>query len=167
MVSAMKSCLTTAKLRVKKSPLHGYGVFAEEEIKPDQIIEECYILKSENGDPNLWDYYFDIDNKYGLLLGYGCIYNHSDQPNAIRTYDEKNQLYVFTADRLIRKGEEILISYGENWFSSRQRQTKQSSWWFKVRKYASSLSYIIRFAIISGALLFLLKINILSILKMQ
>lgn len=45
-----------------------------------------------------------------LSLGYGSIYNHSDDPNA--EYDmEPPDVMIFTALKAIRAGEEILISY--------------------------------------------------------
>jgi hypothetical protein len=45
-----------------------------------------------------------------LSLGYGSIYNHSDDPNA--AYDmEPPDIMLFTAIKPIRAGEEVLISY--------------------------------------------------------
>ena len=45
-----------------------------------------------------------------LSLGYGCIYNHSDDPNA--AYDmEPPDIMLFTAIKPIKAGEEVLISY--------------------------------------------------------
>lgn len=45
-----------------------------------------------------------------LSLGYGSIYNHSDDPNA--AYDmEPPDVMLFTAIKSIKAGEEVLISY--------------------------------------------------------
>lgn len=70
------------KIAVKKSRRHGYGVFAEKTIKKGEKIEECYFILTKGDDVLLEDFYFYADRKYAVLLGYGSIYNHSDEPNA-------------------------------------------------------------------------------------
>lgn len=122
----MKSRLTQNKLVVKKSSMHGYGVFAEKNLKKGELIEECYALISRGGDKKLEDYYFDAKGKYALLTGFGSIYNHSDEPNAEYDINPKKCLAVIKADKAIRKGEEIFVSYGEEWFSSRGLKPKKS-----------------------------------------
>ena len=51
------------------------------------------------------------------------IYNHSNHDNA-EFYVEDNIL-VFKASRFIRKGEEIFIHYGINWFKQRNLTVKE------------------------------------------
>lgn len=121
----MKSKLFQNKLIVKKSRLHGYGVFAEKNIKKGEKIEECYMIISKGGDKTLEDFYFDVKGKYGILTGFGIIYNHADEPNADYTLNIKNKLVTIKAQRNIRKGEEIFVSYGEEWFSSRGIKSKK------------------------------------------
>lgn len=121
----MKRKLFQSKLVVKKSPLHGYGVFAEKTIKKGELIEECYIILSRGGDKVLQDFYFDADGKSALFTGFGSIYNHSDDPNADYKINIKNRLATLKAARTIRKGEEIFVSYGEEWFTSRGMKPKQ------------------------------------------
>lgn len=120
----MKKQLLRNKIVVKKSSLHGYGVVAEKNINKGDIIEECYMIISKGGDKKLEDYYFDANGKYALFTGFGIIYNHSDTPNATYTLSIKNKVATIKAKRLIRKGEEIFISYGEEWFSSRGLKPK-------------------------------------------
>lgn len=120
----MKKQLFQNKLIVKKSSLHGYGVFAGKNFKKGEIIEECYIISTRGGDKKLQDYYFKVNNNYGIFTGFGIIYNHSDDPNADYFINAKRKLVTFKADRAIRKGEEIHISYGEKWFSSRNKKSK-------------------------------------------
>lgn len=120
----MKRELKRNKIFVKKSRLHGYGVFAAKLIRKGEIIEECYIIISRGGDKKLEDYYFDAKGKYALLTGYGIIYNHSEDPNADYFINTKRRLATIKADRNIRKGEEIFVSYGEKWFSSRGKKPK-------------------------------------------
>lgn len=122
----MKAKLFQNNIIVKKSKLHGYGVFAAKTLRKGAIIEECYILKSKGYDTAYEDYYFDAKGKYVLLTGFGSIYNHSDDPNADYTINVGKCLATFKADRTIHKGEEISISYGDEWFSSRGIKSKKA-----------------------------------------
>lgn len=121
----MKSKLIQNKIYVKKSSMHGFGVFAAKTIRKGEIIEECYAIISRGGDKTLMDFYFDAKGKYALLTGFGSIYNHSDEPNADYTINRKRRIATIKADRTIRKGEEIFVSYGEKWFSSRGLKSKE------------------------------------------
>ena len=123
---AMKAKLFQNKLVVKKSSLHGYGVFAEKTIKKGEKIEECYVIISKGGDKTLEDFYFDAKGKYALFTGFGSIYNHSDEPNADYVINIKKRLATLKAERTIPKGKEIFVSYGEEWFSSRGIKPKKS-----------------------------------------
>lgn len=120
----MKTQLFQNKIVVKKSRTHGYGVFAAKTIRKGEKIEECYIILSRGGDRGLEDYYFDANRKYAIFTGYGIIYNHSDDPNADYTINMKRRVVTFKANRTIKKGQEILISYGKQWFSSRGMKPK-------------------------------------------
>jgi SET domain-containing protein len=122
----MKAQLFKNKLVVKKSLMHGYGVFALKAIKKGEKIEECYILLSRRGgDKGLEDFYFDAKRKYAIFTGFGSIYNHSDDPNATYTININKRLATIKAANDIRKGEEILISYGDKWFKSRGLKAKK------------------------------------------
>lgn len=115
----MAAKLFQNKIIVKKSPTHGYGVFAGKNIRKGEKIEECYIIITRGGDKKLEDYYFDANGKYAIFTGFGIIYNHSDDPNADYRINMKTRVATFTANQTIRKGEEIFVSYGDEWFSSR------------------------------------------------
>lgn len=123
----MKSQLFQNKIVVKKSSTHGYGVFAAKTIRKGEKIEECYIIITHGDDRKLEDYYFDAKGKYALMTGYGIIYNHSDDPNADYIINMKTRVATFKADRTIRKGDEIFISYGAKWFSSRGLKSKEKN----------------------------------------
>lgn len=121
----MKKELYQAKIVVKKSPLlKSYGVFAAQSFKKGDIIEECYVLISRGGDKKLEDYYFDVNGKSGIFLGYGMIYNHSEDPNATYRLAPKRHLATFVATRAIKKGEEIFVTYGDGWFADRHMKIK-------------------------------------------
>ena len=121
----MKGKLFLNKISVQKSTTHGYGVFADKNIKKGELIEECYVLLARGKDKPLENFYFDGDGKYVLLLGYGCIYNHSDEPNADYVISMKRRVARIKAERNIRKGEEIFISYGDEWFTTRNTKPKK------------------------------------------
>jgi SET domain-containing protein len=122
----MKAKLFQNKLVVKKSTMHGYGVFAEKTLKKGEMIEECYVIISKGGDKTLEDYYFDAKGKYALFTGFGSIYNHSVEPNADYTIHIKNKIATLKAANTIKKGEEIFVSYGDEWFSSRGMKAKSA-----------------------------------------
>ncbi len=123
----MKKVLFQNKIIVKKSKTHGYGVFALKAIKKNEIIEECYlIISKKGGDKGLEDFYFDAKGKYAVMTGFGSIYNHADEPNADYTINIKKKLATIKAQRAVRAGEEIFVSYGEEWFSSRGLKAKKS-----------------------------------------
>lgn len=116
------------KIYVKKSAMHGYGVFAGKKIKKGEKIEQCYIIISKGGDKILDDFYFEVKSKrgkYAIFTGFGSIYNHSDEPNADYLINPHRRLVSIIADRTIHPHEEILISYGDEWFSSRGLKPKK------------------------------------------
>jgi uncharacterized protein len=115
----MKSKLFQNKLIVKKSSIHGYGVFAGKAIKKGERIEECYMVLTKVEDDTLGDYFFNIRGKNAVVTGFGWIYNHSEDPNADYDFNYKNRIMVFRATRPIKKDEEIYVTYGDDWFKSR------------------------------------------------
>jgi len=115
------------KIYVKKSRTHGYGVFADKTIRKGEKIEECYmIISRKGGDKALEDYYFDAKGKHAIFTGYGIIYNHTTDPNADYFINVKRRIATIKAARTIKKGEEIFVSYGEDWFSSRGLTPKET-----------------------------------------
>ena len=53
-----------------------------------------------------------------IPLGYGCIYNHSDNNNARWTNHPKCKAFQFVAIKDIEAGEEICTNYGESYMKS-------------------------------------------------
>ena len=110
-------------VRIGDSP-HGRGVIATQRIAKGETIEVCPVLNLGEGDASgmLNDYVMSLgDDTEGvaLLLGYGSLYNHSTEPNA-EYFLETEDAYSFVAVRDIEEGEEITISYGEDWWSTRE-----------------------------------------------
>ena len=101
----LKTSLIRNNLCVKKSPIHGYGVFAGQDFEKDDIIEECYTIFSKNPDICLKNYCFGFGKSdlSALPTGFGVIYNHSSKPNAGYTYDEQYDITIFKAYSPIKK----------------------------------------------------------------
>lgn len=109
------------KIVVKKSPIHGLGVFASKNILTGEVFEICPILdlpiaKGESS-PLLIDYRFnwpsgmDFD-KQVLALGYASLYNHSNSANANWRSNININCFEFYATQDINEGQEIFIYYG-------------------------------------------------------
>ena len=97
------------------------GVFATKNYKKNDIIEICPTISEETSkfDGILKDYIFKYDDKYSLLaFGFCSMYNHSDDYNALWTILSKNQIKMY-ATKDIKKGEEILTSYGDGYWQTR------------------------------------------------
>ena len=131
----METKLQQKRLIVKKSSIHGFGVFADEAIFPGDVVEECHTLFSDGEDKSFINYYFSVNDKNAIPLGFGCIYNHANDPNCNYQYDEARQTMIYTANRHIAKGDEIFVTYGNDWFDSRNAIVKTAPFWKKYWKY--------------------------------
>jgi SET domain-containing protein len=120
----MKAKLFQNKLLVKKSPVHGYGVFAQKDIKRGELVEQCCCLVFDSKEECLIDYAFAFGRKSTVLTGFGCLYNHSDDHNLNHELDMQNRIMTFKARRAIKKGEELFVNYGKYWFRSRAYDLK-------------------------------------------
>lgn len=108
----------------------GKGVFAAEEIQSGEVIEVAPILILEFADfvdtkwNLLFEYYFWLDDFVVLALGYGSLYNHSDNPNSEYKISKENKTIIFTALKNIPKDEEILFNYAGS-------ASKKAPLWFE------------------------------------
>ena len=108
----------------------GRGIFAGRNFRKNQIVEIApYIGDTSSG---FQDYIFLShlpQYESVLALGYGSIYNHSNDPNVkytlLSSNDKiENAYFVYYANRDIPKGGEMLISYGRGWWRSRNLAPK-------------------------------------------
>jgi len=109
------------KIKVKKSKLHGRGVFATKDIQKGEIIEICHALvlsKSDTkkiDDTDLYNYYFSWKGgQSALALGHGSLYNHSYTPNAKYIKHASSKIISFVALQTIKSTQEITINYNGN-----------------------------------------------------
>jgi hypothetical protein len=104
----------------KYSDITNFGIFANQHIYKDSIIEECPLIKldwtskyihdpvllrccftepsNKNDNHNLW-----------LCCGYGMLYNTSNTPNTNIRYDFENKKLYIIANQDINATEEIYI----------------------------------------------------------
>ena len=119
---------------ISKSKIGGRGVFAGKSYKKGEIVEISPCVTDNISAFNrgiLKDYVFSHKIPLHVLsFGYGSMYSHSDTPNLSYTINENdNDLYmIFIAKKDINKDEELYISYGKTWWTSRKdRMTKIDS----------------------------------------
>ena len=122
------------KVYADRSPVHGWGVFAYEDIKEGEVFEECPVhpLPIQKGESSslLIDYRFNWPQgteweQQVLPWGFGCLYNHSNDANAYWISDLENQTFKFIASKDISKGEEIFVWYGDvNYWNDGRTHTR-------------------------------------------
>lgn len=66
---------------------------------------------------------YEIDKsrgQYGIVLGFGSLYSHSDEPNLSYAYNRKTQQMHFITSRIIKLGEELTINYGKDYWIAKK-----------------------------------------------
>lgn len=114
----------------------GRGAFADRDFAPGEVVERAPVILLDYAMKELslpvqqvvfnWSKLCDEPEKYALVLGFGSIYNHSDDPNTRYSADPENLSMIYTAVRAIKRGEQITVSYNQvpegaearkrNWF---------------------------------------------------
>ena len=123
-------------IEIKKTKYKGRGVFATRNFSVGEIIEICPIIELPEEDTEridktkLYSYYFNWGknlNRVAIALGYGALYNHSYEPNAVYEKDFKKNILTFKCLKPIKQGKEITVTYRGNpydktpvWFEIKQ-----------------------------------------------
>jgi uncharacterized protein len=98
----------------------GRGIFAARDIKENELIEKCPIIEIPEDNPSnlneglliTYFYYFGKKMKrQAIALGFGSIYNHTRQPNALYKIKQKEGTIEFIALKNIKKDDEITVNY--------------------------------------------------------
>lgn len=113
-------------VKVAKSKIAGYGVFAKKKFSPGDLIDVsiCLVKPNDEWSSATEDYIFSRGNYSAFAFGNGGIFNHSNDPNARHELTARlKELHVF-AIKHICVGDEILISYGKNYFVTRNLKQK-------------------------------------------
>lgn len=114
------------KIAFGNSNVSGRGVFATEKINKGEIIEECpFIIAklSELKNTTMMDYVYKLnEEECAVVLGYGFLYNHSNDPSAVWRADKNNKIIKFIALKDIEVGEEIFHCYGPEYWQTRNQK---------------------------------------------
>ncbi|OGE18162.1 hypothetical protein A3F00_04100 [Candidatus Daviesbacteria bacterium RIFCSPHIGHO2_12_FULL_37_11] len=108
----------------------GKGVFAGENIRKGEVIEVAPILILEFSDfidtkwNLLFEYYFWMDDFVVLALGYGSMYNHSENANIEYRILKDEKIIIFTTIKNIKRDEELLFNYSGSF-------SKKAPLWFE------------------------------------
>lgn len=127
------------KVILGDSKVQGRGVYATIDIKKGEIVERCPLIEMEYRskyqlDPKIFGYMYaqppcgcDDCDKHGFVIhmvgGYGMMYNHQDNPNALWKFNYRQLLGDVIAVKDIAKGDEIFINYGNCYFNSKDIET--------------------------------------------
>ena len=115
----MDALITSHKIEVRTSPVHGRGVFAKEDIEENVVVEESHLIDSgikiESIVPShvMNNYFWGTSDgeRYLISLGLASMFNHDDNPNTKFEYIREENIYRFTTNRFINKNEELFINY--------------------------------------------------------
>lgn len=129
--------LAPVGIRIDYSTVAGIGVFATKDFNKGDIIERCPMVRMEHRsnyvhDPTINNYMYsqpkcsctDCTNHghfFWMVLGYGMLYNHQDFPNCDWKFVWNSKYADVIANKDIKMGEEIFVSYGSNYFRYREK----------------------------------------------
>jgi len=112
--------IRTPRLSVRDAGPMGRGVFADQPIRKGQVIEVCPVIPLSKADEaklatTVMDRYVHVWGHNQQLacvaLGFGCLYNHSSNPNAVGCEVTALTQIEIVALRDIEKDEQIFIDY--------------------------------------------------------
>jgi len=128
---------------VAESDIHGYGVYAKDDIAKDELIEECVcpldVIEPKYTYIDDEAYIWNVDTlqnyrlspsdstPYWLMpMGSFGIYNHSTKPNASISVRPKSRIVQVTAIADIKKDEEIVWDYGPKYKLRKYKRNNES-----------------------------------------
>lgn len=109
-----------AGIAVRDAGPRGRGVFATRDFEEGETIEDCPVIEVPEAElpalasTVLSSYFFQwggTGDEGAVALGYGSLYNHTNDPNAMYVRKRAHKLLSFVALRPIVAGEEITVSY--------------------------------------------------------
>jgi len=103
------------------SGVHGRGVFAAKAMPAGQLLESPYFFElDEAGAEALRSYRWGSKGSsagpFYVPMGLGCLYNHSEQPNACVKLDLGRNVLEYELLEPLHVGQEIFINYGNDYF---------------------------------------------------
>ena len=111
-----------------KRPNGEFTVLSKTQFAKGEIIEIAPIIfvgYEAKAIDRIKDFIFEIEKTgkgpgmWGLVLGYGSLYKHSEEPNVEYAYNRANRQMYFKAARVIQAHEELTINYGKDYWDER------------------------------------------------
>jgi SET domain-containing protein len=96
-------------LKVKKSSIHGCGLFARKSLARGTVLGKCRTRPNHGDTPNAHTLWLDDEHAVDVLCKFRYI-NHSKKPNVVY-YDD----LTVVALKPIAPGEELVHDYGDAW----------------------------------------------------
>jgi uncharacterized protein len=108
-------------IEVRKSDIHNKGVFSNYDIKKGDLVEVApYIIINDKTPVLNYVFFYTKKKYYCFVLGYGSMYNHSADYNLDFYVNDVDHDFEYYAKRDIKKGEELFINYGSEFWTSRK-----------------------------------------------
>ena len=114
-----------SRVEYTRRPGGEYTIVGKSQFAKGEIVEICpVVLVGEicKTIEKIKDLIFELDrnkNMWGLVLGYGSMYRHSDKPNLDYAYNPKSRQMYFITNRPINMNEELTINYGSDYWNER------------------------------------------------
>ncbi|MSQ01466.1 MAG: SET domain-containing protein-lysine N-methyltransferase [Myxococcales bacterium] len=110
----------------------GWGVFTRTALSAGTLVEVAPFLVLDLASaqhPPLRDYTFRLTDdpcsaqfdQRALVLGWGSLYNHADEPSLEYHLRAAQRLFEYITTRDIVSGEQLFVSYGPAWWTDRGR----------------------------------------------
>jgi SET domain-containing protein len=106
--------LISCDLSISQSPIHGWGLFTNEFIKKDQIINQSIGINFPPGSDcpaELIKYVYAHSKGLIVFLGYASWINSSKNPNSKFIIDSEQNIITIIASKDINPLEEITLNY--------------------------------------------------------
>ena len=120
-----KESFNLARVEWSKRPGGDYTVIAKTQFARGELIEVCPLIilpEIAKTIDRLKDIIFEINKdkgEWGLPLGYGSLYRHSNKPSVDYAYNKRQRHMFFIANRTIQMNEELTIDYGSEYWQER------------------------------------------------
>jgi len=106
--------LINKKVYISKSPIHGWGVFSEQEYKKGDIILESPLTLIPIGEslpPSLLSFNFSSKGKMFIVLGIPSFINSSNSPNVEYNINHEEMIIRIISLQDIKSNIELTLKY--------------------------------------------------------
>jgi len=106
--------LITGDIIIKSSPIHGWGVFTNNNLQKNDVILQSILVKIPIGEycpSSLMMYLYSGNGSLFLTQGHAGLINSSNFPNSKFEIDIENNIITIIAIRDIFINEEITLKY--------------------------------------------------------